>query len=529
MTHVNYITTPIFYANDKPHIGHAYTEVAADLLARSSRQRGVETYMSAGTDEHGEKIMRTAVANGMTPKEWVDSLVESSWQPLLRMLNISEDGFIRTTDERHVSAVQKFLVSLRDAGYIYEGVHEGFYCIGCEEYKQPGEYIEHDGVFDCLIHGRPLEFIAERNYFFKLSEFSDILIRHYCDNPDALQPEPVRNEILRFLESGVRDISITRTSFDWGIRVPWDDEHVVYVWFDALINYISAVGWSDDKVNFDRLWPATHIVGKDIARLHAVLWPAMLLAAELPLPRKIFGHGWLLVNGEKMSKTKLTGISPSQIVDVFGVDGFRYYFLRTFRFGYDGSFSWEDMEARYNSDLANGLGNLSSRVTAMIDRYSGGEIAAAESFKVAAPHWVERVENAVALFDSAVGEFRLHDAVNAAWSLVDGLNQYITEMAPWKMAKDSTAAERLEQLLGELRAVLLVVASLLFPVMPAAMSKLWQGLDGHAIGDISAIAPSEILTNAPILGGRVSQISPLFARVSLEGTPLGVQAVGGAF
>ena len=314
-----YITTPIFYVNDVPHIGHAYTEVAADVLARWHRQAGDDTWMLTGTDEHGQKILRTATANGVTPKEWADKLVDEAWKPLLATVDIANDDFIRTTDERHERNVQKFLQKLYDDGHIYTGEYEGYYCVGCEEYKQQSELVQGTGDYEgqlvCAIHSKPVELLHEKNYFFRMSAFADKLLALYEERPDFVQPESARNEAVAFVKSGLADLSISRSTFDWGVKVPWDESHVVYVWFDALLNYITAVGYGQDDEEFARRWPAQHLIGKDILRFHAVIWPAMLMAAGLEVPRGVFGHGWLLVGGEKMSKSKLTGIAPEQITE----------------------------------------------------------------------------------------------------------------------------------------------------------------------------------------------------------------------
>ena len=344
-----YLTTPIYYVNDAPHIGHAYTTVAGDVLTRWHRQRGESVWFLTGTDEHGQKVMRTADANGVPPQKWVDQLVENAWKPNWKALNIANDDFIRTTEKRHTERVQKFLQILKDSGHIYEGKYEGPYCVGCEEFKLPGDLIEQGSEKLCPIHSKPVEIVNETNWFFKLSAFAPALIKHYKENPDACQPESARNEVLSFLEGGVQDLSISRSTFNWGIPVPWNTEQVVYVWFDALLNYATAVGITDDPSSeggkkYVSTWPAdVHLVGKDILRFHAVIWPAMLMAFGAAVPKKVFAHGWLLVGGEKMSKSKLTGIAPSDITSHFGVDAFRYYFLRAIPFGSDGSFSWEDL------------------------------------------------------------------------------------------------------------------------------------------------------------------------------------------
>jgi methionyl-tRNA synthetase len=481
-----YITTPIFYVNDVPHIGHAYTEVAADVLARWHRQAGDDTWLLTGTDEHGQKILRTAAAHDTTPKAWADSLVESAWKPLLQTIDIANDDFIRTTDERHEVAVAKFLQQLYDDGHIYEGEYEGYYCVGCEEYKQLDDLMEtEDGDYAgqklCKIHSRPVEVLKEKNYFFRMSDFGQALLDLYETQPDFVQPESVRNEIIQFVKQGLDDLSISRSTFDWGIKVPWDPSHVVYVWFDALLNYVSAVGYGVDTEaadnEFRRRWPAYHLVGKDIARFHAVIWPAMLMAAGLPVPHRVFGHGWLLVGGEKMSKSKLTGIAPEQITDVFGSDAFRYYFLRAITFGQDGSFSWEDLSARYQAELANGFGNLASRVIAMVERYFDGTVPPAGSHPL-----LESAERVTGEADAAIERFAINEAIAKVWTLVDELNGFITDTEPWQLAKDESKRAELERVLGVAVRVLGTIDVLLAPVMPIATARLWQALGGE--GDI---------------------------------------------
>lgn len=477
-----YITTPIFYVNDVPHIGHAYTEVAADVLARWHRQRGEDTWLLTGTDEHGQKILRTATANGVTPKQWADRLVETAWKPLLKTVDILNDDFIRTTDERHEVNAQKFLQHLFDAGHIYTGEYEGFYCVGCEEYKQPGDLVDGAGEYTgqqvCAIHSIPVELLHEKNYFFRMSTFTEQLLALYEADPDFIQPESARNEVISFVKQGLSDLSISRSSFDWGIKVPWDESHVVYVWFDALLNYITAAGYGQDDEEFARLWPATHIVGKDILRFHAVIWPAMLLAAGLPVPTRVFGHGWLLVGGEKMSKSKLTGIAPNQITDTFGSDAFRYYFMRAISFGQDGSFSWEDLSARYQAELANGFGNLASRVIAMVVRYCDGLIPAGGTPTDADAAIRDTEIRVTAAAGEAIDRLAPHESLAAVWELVDDLNGYITAQEPWALAKNPDDRERLETVLHTVVRGLGTLAVLLSPVTPQATATLWAALGG---------------------------------------------------
>src|SRR3954447_17444243 len=484
-----YVTTPIFYVNDVPHIGHAYTEVAADVLARWHRQAGDDTWLLTGTDEHGQKILRTATANGTTPKEWADKLVTEEWLPLLQTIDISNDDFIRTTEERHERNVQKFLQKLYDDGYIYAGEYEALYCVGCEEFKPQSEIVDGTGEYEgqkvCAIHSKPLELLQEKNYFFRMSQFADRLLALYEERPDFVQPESARNEVVSFVRQGLSDLSISRSSFDWGIKVPWDESHVVYVWFDALLNYITAVGYGQDDEEFARRWPANHLVGKDILRFHAVIWPAMLMAAGLEVPKRVFGHGWLLVGGEKMSKSKLTGIAPHQITDVFGSDAFRYYFLRAISFGQDGSFSWEDLAARYQAELANGFGNLASRVIAMVGRYCDGVVPAAGEPGEAEERIQRVVEEAARDADAAIERLAIHDAIVAIWRIVDELNGYLTEQEPWAVAKDPARRGRLQTVVATAVEGLRALAVLLSPVIPKATAKLWAALGAEpALGGL---------------------------------------------
>ena len=483
-----YITTPIFYVNDVPHIGHAYTEVASDVLARWHRQRGDDTWFLTGTDEHGQKILRTAVANDTSPQAWADNLVETAWKPLLKTIDISNDDFIRTTEERHEKAVTIFLQKLFDDGHIYSGEYEGYYCVGCEEYKQLDDLMEtkdgdYAGQLVCKIHSRPVEVLKEKNYFFRMSAFEQQLLDLYENTPGFVQPASVRNEIIQFVKQGLADLSISRSSFDWGIKVPWDDTHVVYVWFDALLNYVTAVGYGVDEANFERRWPAVHIVGKDIARFHAVIWPAMLMAAGLEVPKAVFGHGWLLVGGEKMSKSKLTGIAPNEITDTFGSDAFRYYFLSAITFGQDGSFSWEDLSARYQAELANGFGNLASRVIAMVTKYFDGHVPGA-----VLDDSITAIEKRVT--DAAgqhIDAFEIDKALAVIWELVDALNLYITEQQPWVLAKDPADRDRLAQVLATAIHGVGTLAVLLAPVLPKATAKLWEALGGEGAVDAQRI------------------------------------------
>ena len=486
-----FATTPIYYVNDAPHIGHAYTTVAGDVLTRWHRQRGESVFFLTGTDEHGQKVQRTAEANGMTPQEWCDRLVDGAWKPVLATIDAANDDFIRTTEPRHAASVQALWQAIKDNGDVYTSTYEGPYCVDCEEFKLPADVIEGTGEYAgqlvCPIHGRPVDQLSEENYFFRLSAYAERLLAHYEEHPEAVEPASARNEVLSFIRQGLTDISMSRSSFVWGIPVPWDPSHVVYVWFDALINYATAAGYGLDDGRFAQLWPAdVHLVGKDILRFHAVFWPAMCLAAGIEPPRKVFAHGWLLVGGEKMSKSKLTGIPPSEIIDVFGSDAFRYYFLRSIAFGSDGSFSWEDMSARYTAELANGFGNLASRVAAMVGKYCDWTLPGATAEGPAEQAVQQAASQAAAAADDRIVALDFSAGINAIWGLVDALNGYLTEQAPWQLAKDEANRARLETVLYTASEGLRILAVLLNAVMPKACAALWESLGAEpALGPLA--------------------------------------------
>ncbi len=517
-----YLTTPIYYVNDAPHIGHAYTTVAGDVLTRWHRQKGEVVWFLTGTDEHGQKVMRTAQANNSAPQDWVDRLVADAWKPNWEALNIANDDFIRTTEKRHTERVQKFLQGLKDSGHIYAGKYEGPYCVGCEEFKLPGDLIDSNGEKLCPVHSTAIELVNENNWFFKLSAFVEPLLEHYRKNPQACQPESARNEVISFLEGKVLDLSISRSTFDWGIPVPWDPEQVVYVWFDALLNYATAVGLtdapeSDGGKKFAATWPAdVHLVGKDILRFHAIIWPAMLMAAGIAVPKKVFAHGWLLVGGEKMSKSKLTGIAPRDITDHFGVDAFRYYFLRAIPFGSDGSFSWEDMSARYTSELANDFGNLASRLAAMVEKYCGSVLPAISHDSGLEAALVATVAKA----DQAMCDLDFQGGINAIMDFCKKVNGYVTEKEPWILAKEPANARAVEEILYNTAESLRALAVLLNSVMPQTCEILWQSLGAQE--KLGAIGNQKILDVAKWgqlpKGAIITKVPVLFPRLEASAT-----------
>jgi methionyl-tRNA synthetase len=456
-----------------PHIGHAYNAVATDFIARYHRLRGEDVFHLTGTDEHGLKLQRAAEEAGMEPNRWVDEM-EPRWREVWARLQIAYDDYIRTTEPRHKGAVQKLLLTVRENGRddIYLGTYEGLYCVSCELYYTEDELVEGK----CPIHDRPVERMSEENYFFRLSAYADALLDHYTRRPEAVQPDARRNEVLSVIKEGLRDFSISRTSFDWGIPIPWDPKHITYVWFDALTNYITAVGYGTDVERFSRWWPVDiHMIGKDILRQHAIYWPAMLMAAGVEPPKKVFAHGFLLVGGKKMSKTNLTGIHPFQLIDNFGVDAYRYYFMREIQFGQDGNFSWESMVERYNADLANGLGNLASRVLAMLESSCGGRVpeAKVEGLDGGLPGLVEGVRSRM---DTHMDELQLSAAIGAIWDIVGRANQYLVETQPWVLARDEGKRPELETVLYTAAETLRILAILVSPVMPGAAGRLWSQL-----------------------------------------------------
>ena len=504
-----YVTTPIYYPNDVPHIGHAYTTVATDFVSRYHRLRGEKVAFLTGTDEHGKKVPQAAAEQGLEPQAFVDQM-EPKWREVWEMLDISFDDYIRTTEPRHETAVTKLLTAVYENGRddIYVGTYEGLYCVSCEAYYTEDELT--DG--NCPIHGRPVEQMSEENYFFRLSAYQDRLLEHYERHPSAIEPEARRNEVLSVIRSGLRDFSISRTSFAWGIPLPWDPKHVCYVWFDALTNYITAAGYGSDDERFARTWPAdVHFIGKDIVRFHAIYWPAMLMAGGVAVPKQVWAHGFLLVGGEKMSKTKLTGIHPRTLVEHFGSDAYRYYFMREIQFGQDGSFSWESMTDRYTADLANGLGNLASRVLAMLGSYFDGAVPEA-SIEAAAGDLPSVASHAARRYDEHMDRVELSPALAAVWDLVGRANHYLVEKEPWAIAKDDARREELASVLYASAEVLRILAVLISPIMPRAAAALWKQLGIEESLDAQRLPDAAAWGGLPV-GTRATKGDSLFPRL----------------
>jgi len=462
-----YLTTPIYYVNDRPHIGHAYTTIAADVLTRHHRQRGDRTWLLTGVDEHASKVARVAAEQGLEPQEYADRIV-GAWRELPRRLNVSNDFFIRTSDEGHKRFVQDFLQRIYDNGDIYQDVYAGFYCVGCEAFKTEAELV--DGK--CPEHGTVPEWIEEKNYFFRLSAYQDRLLELYAERPDFVLPDFRFNEARSFIAGGLQDFSISRAGQPWGVPIPWDKEQVAYVWADALVNYLSALSYAPGE-DLEEFWPAVHLLGKDILRFHCVYWPALLLSAGYEVPRQLFVHGWLLLDDRKISKSLGNAIDPLDLIDVYGADAVRFWCVRAVSFGQDGAASIDGVHERYERELGNDLGNLLSRTTAMIARYRGGHLDASPSDTSPIRTELEPLGAEVA---ARLDAYDLTGALERIWEVVRALNRYVESQAPWQLAKDEANSDELDRTLYDLADGLRAVATALAAYIPDTAEQILEAL-----------------------------------------------------
>jgi methionyl-tRNA synthetase len=508
-----YITTPIYYVNARPHIGHAYTTLVCDAIARRKRMLGVDTFFLTGTDEHGQKIERSATAAGTTPQKFADE-VSAQFRALFDKMGISYNDFIRTTEPRHKQGAQELWKRLQEKGFIYKGTYTGQYCVFDELYVDaagPGA--------PCPECGRPTETVSEENYYFKLSAFPDKLLKYYQQHPDFIRPETRRNEVIAFVKSGLRDLSVSRSTFKWGIPVPGDPNHVMYVWLDALSNYCTAVGFgATEKAGqqkFERYWPAdVHMIGKEIIRFHAVYWPAFLMAAELPLPRSVIAHGWLLFEENKMSKSRGNIVRAETVIDVLGNDALRYFLLREIVYGQDGSFSFDALVQRYNSDLANGLGNLASRTLTMINRYFNSSVPYPSPLvarKASDDAIKQQAEAVITEFGQLFDDYQFSRALESLWGVVGAVNKYLVEQEPWTVAEKEGEENkaRLATILYTAAEALRIVTALAWPVLPESTARIWQQL---GLRDISKLNLADLKWGQLPLGGKLGKIEPVFPR-----------------
>lgn len=506
-----YLTTPIYYPSDKLHIGHAYTTVAGDAMARYKRLRGFDVMYLTGTDEHGQKIERKAAEKGVSPQQFVDDVVEGI-QDLWKKLDISYDDFIRTTEPRHKEIVQQIFEQLLKQGDIYLDEYEGLYCTPCESFYTERQ-LKEGNCPDC---GRPVEKVSEKSYFFKMSKYSDRLLKYYEENPEFIQPESRKNEMINnFIKPGLEDLAVSRTSFEWGVKVPSDPKHVVYVWIDALSNYITALGYgTDHQEKFQTYWPAdVHLVGKEIVRFHTIYWPIMLMALDIPLPKKVFGHGWLLMKDGKMSKSKGNVVDPVPLIERYGLDALRYYLLREVPFGSDGVFTPESFVERVNFDLANDLGNLLNRTVAMINKYFAGEIPTyVKNATVFDEVLVALVKETVTNVEEAMEDMEFSVALSAIWKLVSRTNKYIDETQPWLLAKEEENRSELGSVLYHLSESLRYVSILIQPFMTSTPKKIWEQL---AISEAKTNWSSLEIFGGLESGVKVAKGEPIFPRLDV--------------